>query len=153
MAVFAVGEAMQAPRFYEYVADLAPREQMGTFMGFAFLPVALGSFVGGALAGTLVERFVRGSSTPGAMWWVVSGIGFVIDRVDVAVRPVPASEGGVKGRLSQNLHLLVAVAMADSVGGEIVEIKREDFTGLCRLCRRDKGSVGEVHGMIRVLFH
>ncbi len=77
MAVFAVGEAMQAPRFYEYVADLAPREQVGTFMGFAFLPVALGSFVGGALAGTLVERFVRGSSTPGAMWWVVSGIGFV----------------------------------------------------------------------------
>lgn len=77
MAVFAIGEAMQAPRFYEYVADLAPREQVGTFMGFAFLPVALGSFVGGALAGSLVERFVRGSSTPAAMWWVVSGIGFV----------------------------------------------------------------------------
>lgn len=76
MSVFALGEAMQAPRFYEYVADLAPREQVGTFMGFAFLPVAVGSFVGGALAGTLVERFVRGSSTPGAMWWVVSGIGF-----------------------------------------------------------------------------
>lgn len=77
MAVFAFGEAMQAPRFYEYVADLAPREQVGTFMGFAFLPVALGSIVGGSLAGSLVERFVRGSSTPGAMWWVVSGIGFV----------------------------------------------------------------------------
>ena len=77
MAVFAIGEAMQAPRFYEYVADLSPRGQVGTFMGFAFLPVALGSIVGGVLAGSLVERFVRGSSTPGAMWWVVSGIGFV----------------------------------------------------------------------------
>jgi POT family proton-dependent oligopeptide transporter len=76
MAVFALGEAMQAPRFYEYVAALAPREQVGTFMGFAFLPVALGSFVGGALAGALVERYVRGSANPGGMWWVVSGIGF-----------------------------------------------------------------------------
>lgn len=77
MAVFALGEAMQAPRFYEYVAELAPREQVGTFMGFAFLPVALGSFVGGSLGGSLVERFVRGSGDPGGMWWVIAGIGFV----------------------------------------------------------------------------
>ena len=77
MFVFAVGEGLQAPRFYEYVADLAPREQVGTFMGFAFLPVALGSVVGGALAGFLVERFVRGSSHPGALGWVIAGVGFL----------------------------------------------------------------------------
>jgi proton-dependent oligopeptide transporter, POT family len=76
MAVFALGEAMQAPRFYEYVADLAPREQVGTFMGFAFLPVAVGSFVGGALGGSLVERFVRGSANPAGMWWMIAGVGF-----------------------------------------------------------------------------
>jgi proton-dependent oligopeptide transporter, POT family len=76
MAVFAFGEAMQAPRFYEYVADLAPREQVGTFMGFAFLPVAIGSVIGGALGGALVQKFVRGSAHPEAMWWVISGIGF-----------------------------------------------------------------------------
>src|SRR6185295_2148541 len=76
MSVFALGEALQAPRFYEYVADLAPREQVGTFMGFAFLPVAIGSFVGGALGGWLVEHFVRGSSNPGGMGWVLAGIGF-----------------------------------------------------------------------------
>jgi len=76
MAVFAFGEAMQAPRFYEYVADLAPREQVGTFMGFAFLPVAIGSVIGGALGGALVQKFVRGSAHPAAMWWTISGIGF-----------------------------------------------------------------------------
>lgn len=76
MAVFAFGEAMQAPRFYEYVADLAPREQVGTFMGFAFLPVAIGSVVGGVLGGHLVQRFVRGSAHPESMWWVIAGIGF-----------------------------------------------------------------------------
>jgi proton-dependent oligopeptide transporter, POT family len=75
MAVFALGEAMQAPRFYEYVADLAPKDQVGTFMGFAFLPVAIGSFVAGPLAGWLVERYVRGGN-PATMWWVVAGIGF-----------------------------------------------------------------------------
>ncbi|HEX9945363.1 MAG TPA: MFS transporter [Thermoanaerobaculia bacterium] len=98
MAVFAFGEALQAPRFYEYVADLAPREQVGTFMGFAFLPVALGSFVGGALGGSLVERFVRGPSNPGGMWWVIAGIGFaatglmvLYDRL-VAVSPAAAIE-------------------------------------------------------------
>jgi POT family proton-dependent oligopeptide transporter len=95
MAVLAFGEAMQAPRFYEYVADLAPREQVGTFMGFAFLPVAIGSFVGGALGGHLVQRFVRESAHPEHMWWVISGIGFVAtlgmilyDRL-VAARPAP----------------------------------------------------------------
>ena len=81
MFVFAVGEGMQAPRFYEYVADLAPREQVGTFMGFAFLPVAIGSVVAGFLGGALVERFIGqpghpvASSHPEAMWWVVAGIG------------------------------------------------------------------------------
>ncbi|HEV7509938.1 MAG TPA: MFS transporter [Thermoanaerobaculia bacterium] len=76
MFVLALGEAMQAPRFYEYVADLAPRDQVGTFMGFAFLPVAIGSVVGGVLAGSLVERFVRHSTQPSAMWWMISAIGF-----------------------------------------------------------------------------
>src|SRR5690349_10908426 len=75
MAVFALGEAMQAPRFYEYVADLAPKDQVGTFMGFAFLPVAVGSVVGGVLAGALVQGFIRESSRPAGMWWVVAGIG------------------------------------------------------------------------------
>jgi POT family proton-dependent oligopeptide transporter len=30
MMLFAVGEAIQAPRYYEYVANLAPPEQVGT---------------------------------------------------------------------------------------------------------------------------
>ncbi len=77
IALFAVGEATQAPRFYEYVASLAPKEQVGTFMGFAFLPVAIGSFVGGPLGGYLVEQFVRGGRDPAGMWWILSAIGFV----------------------------------------------------------------------------
>jgi len=84
--VFAIGEATQAPRYYEYVADLAPKEQVGTYMGFAFLPVAIGTFVSGATSGHLVARYVGtttdGVFTPGPdfahashMWYWVGAIG------------------------------------------------------------------------------
>ncbi len=100
MFVFAVGEGMQAPRFYEYVANLAPREQVGTFMGFAFLPVAIGSFVAGPLGGYLVQHYVRESSHPEQMWWIVSGIGFataiLMVLYDLLVASRPAAEQGAK---------------------------------------------------------
>lgn len=76
IVLFALGEAMQAPRFYEYVSDLAPREQVGTYMGFAFLPVAIGSLIAGRLAGYLNESFLQ-AGRPHAMWLVVAAVGFV----------------------------------------------------------------------------
>jgi POT family proton-dependent oligopeptide transporter len=75
MLLFALGESMQAPRFYEYVADLAPKEQTGTYMGFAFLPVAIGAFVAGHLSGYLIEHYLKGVN-PGGMWTLLSAIGF-----------------------------------------------------------------------------
>ena len=54
MMLFAVGEAIQSPRFYEYVANLAPADQVGTYMGFAFLPIAIGTFIAGWSSGYLV---------------------------------------------------------------------------------------------------
>jgi proton-dependent oligopeptide transporter, POT family len=79
--IFALGEGLQSPRYYEYVADLAPKEQVGTYMGFAFLPIAIGTFVAGAIAGPLVERYVEGFKKgtvahPETMWLWIAGIGF-----------------------------------------------------------------------------
>ncbi len=76
MALFAVGEATQAPRFYEYVSALAPKDQVGTFMGFAFLPVAIGSFVAGPLSGWLVQTYLQDSFRPATMWTILAAIGF-----------------------------------------------------------------------------
>lgn len=76
VALFAFGEATQAPRFYEYVSALAPKDQVGTFMGFAFLPVAIGSFVGGPMGGWLVQNYLRDTMNPPMMWYIVAGIGF-----------------------------------------------------------------------------
>jgi POT family proton-dependent oligopeptide transporter len=75
IALFAVGEATQAPRFYEYVASLAPKDQVGIFMGFAFLPVAIGSFSAGAVSDWLRTNYLH--TDPSTMWFIVAGIGFV----------------------------------------------------------------------------
>jgi proton-dependent oligopeptide transporter, POT family len=79
IVVFALGEALQAPRYYEYVADLAPKEQVGTYMGFAFLPIAIGTFVAGAISGKLVSHYIQGPGrdAPQHMWYVVGAIGVV----------------------------------------------------------------------------
>jgi dipeptide/tripeptide permease len=88
LIVFALGEGLQAPRYYEYVADLAPKDQVGTYMGFAFLPIAIGTFFAGALGGTLVAHFIGtrsggtlvpgpGAAAPQHMWLVVGAIGCV----------------------------------------------------------------------------
>jgi hypothetical protein len=45
-------------------------------MGFAFLPVAIGSFVAGPLAGWLVETYIKSSFNPTMMWYILAGIGF-----------------------------------------------------------------------------
>jgi hypothetical protein len=73
VALYALGEATQAPRFYDYVASLAPKGQTGTFMGFAFLPVAVGSFSAGPVADYLRNNYLH--TNPALMWYIVAGIG------------------------------------------------------------------------------
>ena len=86
--VLAVGEMIQSPRFYEYVSRLAPAGQQGVYMGFAFLPIAIGSALAGVIGGRLVAYFGQVGRQPQHMWWVVAGIGifstllmWVYDRV------------------------------------------------------------------------
>jgi predicted MFS family arabinose efflux permease len=73
----AIGELTQAPRYYEYISKLAPKGQEATFIGFAFLPIAIGYLVGGPLGGWLVRYFGTVVHRPSAMWFVVSAIGVV----------------------------------------------------------------------------
>jgi proton-dependent oligopeptide transporter, POT family len=75
IAIFALGEATQSPRFYEYVSTLAPKNQLGTFMGFAFLPVAIGSFAAGPVADWLRTSYL--TTSPSLMWYIVAAIGVV----------------------------------------------------------------------------
>jgi len=75
LVVVALGEIIQSPRYYEYVSRLAPPGQQGTYMGFAFLPIGIGSLVGGKLGGILVHRFGEVQHRPERIWLSVMAIG------------------------------------------------------------------------------
>jgi proton-dependent oligopeptide transporter, POT family len=90
LLVVALGEALQASRFYEYCSRLAPSGQEGVFMGYAFLPIAIGFLIAGQIGGRLVRYFGDVRDAPAQLWIVVCGIGLatslaliVYDRVVV----------------------------------------------------------------------
>ncbi len=73
--VVALGEITLSPRYYEYVSRLAPPGQQGTYMGFAFVPIGIGSLIGGWLGGRLMHHFGEVVQQPAHVWWAISGIG------------------------------------------------------------------------------
>ena len=86
--VLAIGEIIMSPRYYEYISRLAPPGQQGTYMGFAFLPIGIGSFIGGWAGGRLFHQFGEVQKQPERAWWAVTAIGlvtavglFIYDRV------------------------------------------------------------------------
>ena len=75
LVAVALGEIIQSPRYYEYISRLAPSGQQGTYMGFAFLPIGIGSLIGGWFGGTLLHHFGEVKHQPAGIWWVVAGVG------------------------------------------------------------------------------
>jgi POT family proton-dependent oligopeptide transporter len=71
----AIGEITQASRYYEYVSRLAPSGQQGLYMGYAFLPIAIGYFIAGPLGGYLVHYYGEVIHRPQQMWWIISAVG------------------------------------------------------------------------------
>jgi proton-dependent oligopeptide transporter, POT family len=77
LAVVAIGEIIQSPRYYEYISRLAPPGQQGTYMGFAFLPIGIGAFVGGPFGGALIHYFGEVKHQPQKIWWAVMAVGLL----------------------------------------------------------------------------
>jgi proton-dependent oligopeptide transporter, POT family len=73
--VVALGEIIHQPRYYEYISRLAPAGQQGTYMGFAFLPLGIGSLVGGWFGGRVLHFFGEVQGRPERAWYAVSGVG------------------------------------------------------------------------------
>jgi POT family proton-dependent oligopeptide transporter len=88
LVVVAIGEIVQQPRYYDYISRLAPKGQQGTYMGFAFLPLGIGSFVAGRFSGWLMHYFGEEMHRPEFVWWSVVAVGvattvllWIYDRV------------------------------------------------------------------------
>ena len=75
LVILALGELTQASRYYEYCSRLAPPDQQGLYMGYAFLPIAIGYAIAGPLGGYLLRQFGEVLGRPQGMWWVIVGIG------------------------------------------------------------------------------
>jgi len=73
--VLALGEITQQPPYYDYISRLAPPGQQGTYMGFAFLPIGLGSLIGGWFGGKLMHHFGEVTHQPERIWWTVTAVG------------------------------------------------------------------------------
>jgi POT family proton-dependent oligopeptide transporter len=93
LAVLATGEIVQSPRYYEYISRLAPPGQQGTYMGFAFLPIGIGSIVGGWFGGLLLSHVGEAAHRPAMIWTIVTAAGIVTTLLlwlyDAAFKPSP----------------------------------------------------------------
>jgi POT family proton-dependent oligopeptide transporter len=96
--VVALGEITQAPRYYEYISRLAPAGQQGTYMGFAFMPIGIGSLIGGWFGGKLIHHFGEVTHQPERIWWVLSGVGLLTTLLlwvyDKIVKPETQAASG-----------------------------------------------------------
>jgi dipeptide/tripeptide permease len=97
LIAIALGEIIMSPRYYEYISRLAPSGQQGTYMGFAFVPLGIGSLIGGKFGGFLIHHYGEVEHRPAMMWWVMVGIGvltaillLVYDRL-VLAKPAVAT--------------------------------------------------------------
>ena len=104
LVVVAIGELTQSPRYYEYISRLAPPGQQGTYMGFAFLPIGIGSLIAGWFGGTLMHHFGEVRHQPTGMWWALAAVGvltaillWLYDRV---VMPSGKPAGGAVAKVA-----------------------------------------------------
>ncbi|MBN1337298.1 MAG: MFS transporter [Deltaproteobacteria bacterium] len=81
VALFSVGEMTAHPKFISYVGQIAPRDKVALYMGYAFLYGVIGSSLGNTLGGFLYQRLVDDPAAlgrtprPMLLWWIFTGIG------------------------------------------------------------------------------
>jgi len=82
VAVWTIGEMLQSPYLSAVVADLAPRELRGSYMGMLTFSFASALMVGAPLGGAVLARF-----GPGALWTGALGIALVGAALYAAIAP------------------------------------------------------------------
>ena len=76
IVAFSIGEMIQAPRYYEYISEIAPPGQQGLFQGYAFLPIAIARFVGDPLGGWFYQT-TKSTGRTELVWFALIGVGLL----------------------------------------------------------------------------
>ncbi len=74
IASVAFGEMLAAPRMYEYIGAIAPKGREGLFLGYANLPMAIGTLAGGPLGGYLFVKVAKEMNNPTLLWLLVASL-------------------------------------------------------------------------------
>ncbi len=74
IVAFAIGEMIQAPRYYEYISEIAPKGQQGLYQGYAFLPIAIARFFGDPFGGWIYQTS-KATGNPSMIWISMIAIG------------------------------------------------------------------------------
>jgi len=81
IASMALGEMFASPRIFQYVGAIAPKGQEGLYLGYANLPLAIGTIIGAPVGGMLFTRFIDNPVKAGLpiqapiMWIIIAGVG------------------------------------------------------------------------------
>jgi POT family proton-dependent oligopeptide transporter len=75
VAVFSIGEMIYSAHFYKYLGGLAPAGQEAMYLGFAFLPIALGSLLAGQIGGPIALWARTTLHHPEQMFWAFGAVG------------------------------------------------------------------------------
>ncbi|MFS8070195.1 MAG: MFS transporter, partial [Byssovorax sp.] len=76
-ALYALAEMTFSPRFYDYIASFAPPGKAGMYMGLAFIPAAIGAWIGGQVSGPMIQRYLpaEGPRSPFTVWASYAALG------------------------------------------------------------------------------
>src|SRR5262245_15112412 len=77
VVVFSIGEMIYSAHFYKYLGSLAPAGQEAMYLGFAFLPIALGSLLSGWIGGPIASWARTSLHAPEKMFWSFGAVGLV----------------------------------------------------------------------------
>jgi dipeptide/tripeptide permease len=81
IASMAVGEMLASPRIYRYIGAIAPKGKEGLYLGYANLPLAFASFLGGIVSGKMFVVFIKNPHAAGLplqaplMWGIIAFMG------------------------------------------------------------------------------
>lgn len=83
IASMAVGEMLASPRIYQYIGAIAPKGQEGLYLGYANLPMAIGTVIGAPLGGVMFEQLIKNPASQNQpiqaplMWFLVALMGMI----------------------------------------------------------------------------
>jgi len=101
IVIFSIGEFLTHPNFISYVSKIAPEDKVALYMGYAFLPSAVGQVVGSVFGGVLWDKVAVGMGRPSLFWgiYIVIGIftmgNFLLYNMKFGPRPKVASIRGI----------------------------------------------------------